>query len=70
MVAKGAAPEGGKADVTLQLSDEDFGKLVTGKTQAQRLFMAGKLKIRGDIMKATRAEGVLKKAQTEAKAKL
>ncbi len=37
--------------VTLSLSDEDFSKLVSGKTQAQRLFMAGKLKIKGDVMK-------------------
>lgn len=37
--------------VTLSLSDEDFGKLVNGKTQAQRLFMSGKLKIKGDVMK-------------------
>ena len=35
----------------LSLSDEDFGKLVSGKTQAQRLFMSGKLKIKGDVMK-------------------
>lgn len=33
------------------MSDEDFEKLVSGKTQAQRLFMAGKLKIKGDVMK-------------------
>lgn len=38
--------------VTLSLSDEDFAKLVSGKTQAQRLFMSGKLKIKGDVMKA------------------
>lgn len=37
--------------VTFSLSDEDFGKLVNGKTQAQRLFMSGKLKIKGDVMK-------------------
>lgn len=37
--------------VTLSLSDEDFAKLVSGKTQAQRLFMAGKLKIKGNVMK-------------------
>ena len=42
-----------KADVTLSLSDEDFGKMVTGKTQAQRLFMAGKLKIKGNVMKVS-----------------
>ncbi|MCJ1479558.1 hypothetical protein MMC13_008244 [Lambiella insularis] len=63
-VAKGGAPVGKKADVTLSLSDEDFGKLVAGKTQAQRLFMSGKLKVKGDIMKATKMEPILKKAQT------
>jgi len=66
-VGKGAAPEGGKADVTLLLSDDDFGKLVKGTAKAQSLFMAGKLKIRGDIMKATRLEPILGKAQTKAK---
>ncbi|KAI4128511.1 MAG: hypothetical protein LQ338_002681 [Usnochroma carphineum] len=66
-VGKGSAPDEKKADVTLSLSDEDFGKMVAGKTQAQRLFMSGKLKIKGDIMKATKMEPVLKKAQTKAK---
>ena len=56
-----------RVTVTLSLSDEDFGKLVAGKTQAQRLFMSGKLKIKGDVMKATKMEPVLKKAQTKAK---
>lgn len=50
-VAKGAAPAGGKADVTLSLSDENFGKLVAGKTKAQQLFMSGKLKVKGNVMK-------------------
>lgn len=53
--------------VTLSLSDEDFGKLVAGKANAQRLFMGGKLKIKGDMMKATRMEPILKKAQSKAK---
>ncbi|PWY88360.1 lipid transfer protein [Aspergillus heteromorphus CBS 117.55] len=66
-VAKGAAPAGGKADVTLSLSDEDFSSLVSGKANAQRLFMGGKLKIKGNIMKATKMEPVLKKAQGKAK---
>ncbi|KAL8982633.1 MAG: hypothetical protein Q9177_005213, partial [Variospora cf. flavescens] len=68
-VGRGPAPEGKKADVTLSLSDEEFAKMVAGKTQAQRLFMSGKLKIKGDVMKATKMEPVLKKAQT-AKPKL
>lgn len=53
--------------VILSLSDEDFGNLVSGKKKAQNLFMSGKLKIKGDVMKATKAEPVLKKAQTNAK---
>jgi len=53
--------------VTLILSDEDFGNLVTGKGNAQRLFMSGKLKIKGDVMKATKLDPILKKAQTKAK---
>ncbi|KAI9789909.1 MAG: hypothetical protein M1816_005678 [Peltula sp. TS41687] len=66
-VAKGTAPEGKKADVTLLLSDQDFQNLVSGKAGAQKLFMSGKLKIRGDMMKATKAEPILKKAQPKAK---
>ncbi|KAL4941878.1 hypothetical protein BDV06DRAFT_193558 [Aspergillus oleicola] len=66
-VGKGPAPPGGKADVTLNLSDADFGSLVAGKANAQRLFMGGKLKIKGNIMKATKMEPVLKKAQGKAK---
>jgi putative sterol carrier protein len=50
-VGKGVAPEGKKAAVTLVLSDSDFGKLVSGKANAQKLFMSGKLKVRGDVMK-------------------
>ncbi|ORY68813.1 SCP-2 sterol transfer family protein [Pseudomassariella vexata] len=58
---------GSKPTVTLSLSDDDFGKLVTGQANAQRLFMSGKLKIKGDVMKATKMEPILKKAQTKAK---
>jgi putative sterol carrier protein len=53
--------------VTLTLSDADFGNLVTGKANAQRLFMSGKLKIKGDVMKATKMEPIFKKAQNNAK---
>lgn len=37
--------------MTLSLSDEDFGKLVAGKTKPEPLFMSGKLKIKGNMMK-------------------
>ncbi|KAF4762007.1 hypothetical protein N7455_012593 [Penicillium solitum] len=66
-VGQGAAPAGSKADVTLSLSDSDFAQLVSGKANAQRLFMGGKLKIKGNIMKATKMEPILKKAQGGAK---
>ncbi|KAJ5260934.1 hypothetical protein N7524_008567 [Penicillium chrysogenum] len=78
-VGQGSAPAGDKADgestflvwsarvVTLSLSDSDFAQLVSGKANAQRLFMGGKLKIKGNIMKATKMEPILKKAQGGAK---
>lgn len=37
--------------VTLLLSDENFAKLIAGKTKAQQLFMSGKLKVKGNVMK-------------------
>ncbi|OTB01428.1 hypothetical protein M426DRAFT_323450 [Hypoxylon sp. CI-4A] len=58
---------GTKPTVTLSLSDEDFGKLVAGQANAQRLFMSGKLKVKGDVMKATKLQPILQKAQTKAK---
>ena len=42
----------------LSLSDENFGKMVTGKTKAQQLFMSGKLKIKGNVMKGKFDSGV------------
>merc|ERR1711964_874267 len=53
---------GEKPTVTLSLSEEEFGKLVSGKANAQRLFMSGKLKVKVDVMKATKMEPILKKA--------
>ena len=66
-VARGEAPSGKKPDVVLSLSDENFGKMVSGKTKAQQLFMSGKLKIKGNVMKATKMEPILAKAQSKAK---
>jgi len=62
-VAKGLAPPGEKATVTLVLDDENFGKLINGQAKAQQLFMSGKLKIKGDMMKATRLEPILNAAK-------
>ncbi|KAK9376397.1 SCP2 sterol-binding domain-containing protein [Lipomyces chichibuensis] len=64
-VGKGLGPDGKKADIVLSLSDDDFSKLIEGKANAQKLFMSGKLKVKGDIMKASKAETILKAAQTK-----
>ena len=66
-VGKGLAPEGKKPGVNLILADDQFAKLIAGKANAQKLYMSGKLKVKGDVMKATKMEPILKKAQTKAK---
>lgn len=53
--------------MTLILSESDFASLVSGKGNAQRLFMSGKLKVKGNVMKATKLDPILKQAQTKAK---
>lgn len=62
-VGKGSSAPAGPADITLNLSESDFGALIEGKANAQRLFMSGKLKVKGNVMKAASIESVLKTAQ-------
>lgn len=50
----------GKADVTINLSDDTFVDLADGKLNGQKAFMSGKLKVKGNIMLATKLDGVLK----------
>lgn len=69
-IAKGASSSAGPADITLNIADSDFSALVDGKANAQRLFMSGKLKVKGNVMKAASVETVLKAAQQKSKAKL
>lgn len=67
---KGATPAGGKkADITLTMDEKTFLDLAEGKGNAQKLFMQGKIKIKGNMMKATALGDILKMAQSE-KAKL
>ncbi|KAM0719984.1 hypothetical protein Q7P37_004119 [Cladosporium fusiforme] len=68
-VGKGTSPEGKKPTVTLILTDTEFAKLISGKANAQKLYMSGKLKIKGDVMKATKMEPILKKAQSKVESK-
>jgi 3-hydroxyacyl-CoA dehydrogenase/3a,7a,12a-trihydroxy-5b-cholest-24-enoyl-CoA hydratase len=46
-VAQGAA---GKADCTLELTDEDFLAMTSGKADPQKLYFGGKLKVSGNVM--------------------
>ncbi|KLT38940.1 sterol-binding-like protein [Cutaneotrichosporon oleaginosum] len=56
-VTKGA---GKKPDVTVNLGDDTFVALADGKLNAQKAFMTGQLKVKGNIMLATKLDGVLK----------
>ena len=49
-----------KANVTIILSDETFTHLAEGKLDGQKAFMSGKLKTKGNMMFATKLDGVLK----------
>ncbi|KAJ7650418.1 SCP2 sterol-binding domain-containing protein [Roridomyces roridus] len=56
-----------KADVTIILSDDTLTDLASGKLNGQKAFMTGKLKTKGNMMLATKLDGVLK---VQPKAKL
>ncbi|GHJ88073.1 hypothetical protein NliqN6_4475 [Naganishia liquefaciens] len=61
-VTKGAAK---KADCTISMSDDTFAQLADGKQNAQKLFMTGGLKVKGNIMLATKLDSLLKTAKAK-----
>ncbi|KAI5450988.1 hypothetical protein NCC49_002480 [Naganishia albida] len=61
-VTKGQAK---KADCTISMSDDTFSQLADGKQNAQKLFMTGGLKVKGNIMLATKLDSLLKTAKAK-----
>jgi len=67
-VKKGEAKSLGlKPDVTIILSDETFVNIADGKLTGQKAFMTGALKTKGNMMLATKLDGVLKSTRGKAK---
>ncbi|EKM58390.1 uncharacterized protein PHACADRAFT_26889 [Phanerochaete carnosa HHB-10118-sp] len=64
-IYKGEAKQ--KPNVTILLSDDTFQQLAEGKLDGQKAYMTGKLKTKGNMMFATKLDGVLKATKTKAK---
>ncbi|KAI9260217.1 SCP2 sterol-binding domain-containing protein [Sporodiniella umbellata] len=49
-----------KADAVISIKDADFVQLASGKLNGQKAYMSGKLKIKGQMMLATKLDTVFK----------
>jgi len=54
-----------KADVTINLSDDTFQALADGKLNGQKAFTSGKLKVKGNIMLATKLDVIFQVAKSK-----
>lgn len=59
-----------KTEIHLFLKDADFVKLINNEANPQRLFMSGRLKIKGNIVKAASIELFLRSVDPRTRAKL
>ncbi|KAF9904505.1 hypothetical protein BX616_001272, partial [Lobosporangium transversale] len=56
----GAGPAKSKPDVVISTKDDVFVDLASGKANAQKLFMSGQIKVKGQVMLATKLGDILK----------
>ncbi|KAG0261603.1 hypothetical protein DFQ27_002897 [Actinomortierella ambigua] len=62
-VGQGVAPT--KADCHITVKDDVFVDLATGKANAQKLFMSGQIKVKGNVMLATKLGDILKSQKSK-----
>ncbi len=60
-------PSGTKPDIILSVADKDFVELSAGKLNGQKAFMSGKLKVKGNMMLATKLSALLTELKPKAK---
>uniref|UniRef100_A0A8R1DJL4 Peroxisomal multifunctional enzyme type 2 n=1 Tax=Caenorhabditis japonica TaxID=281687 RepID=A0A8R1DJL4_CAEJA len=59
----GDVQNGEKANATVTVADNDFVDIAAGKLNAQKAFMSGKLKVKGNVMLLQKLQTVLEKAK-------
>ena len=60
-VAQGVSEEDGDADTTIKVAWSDWQDMADGKLDGMTAFMAGKLRVEGDMGNAMQLQGVLAK---------